>query len=162
MTLPDSRSIGYQSRTTSGLHDSEASRVSAVADGAVGLALYDYVGAGTVVRTRLYEIGCMSRVFDDSTPPVYVDLDIFNRIGTNRWTKDLGTDRDFYHVELTYDRDSGITTADDAVHGGDDVKYTMDSVNRLTQALEGKLSASSITSQNPDEQWTLRHTRYLG
>jgi YD repeat-containing protein len=158
MTMPDSRSIAYQYRTTSGLHDSEASRVSAVADGAVGLALYDYLGVGTVVRTRLFEIGCMSRVFDDSTPPVYADLDAFNRITTNRWTKDLSTDRDFYHVELTYDRDSGITSAHDAVHGGYDVKYTMDSLNRLTEAQEGTLSAGSITSQTRDELWTLSHT----
>ena len=156
MTMPDSRSIAYQYRTTSGLHDSEASRVSAVADGVVGLALYDYLGVGTLVRTRLFEIGCMSRVFDDSN--VIGDLDLFNRITTNRWTKDLSTDRDFYHVELTYDRDSNITSAYDAVHGGYDVKYTMDNVNRLTEAQEGTLSAGSITSQTRDEIWTLSHT----
>ncbi len=79
------------------------------------MAQYDYLGVGTVVRTKLNEISCMSRVFDDSN--AIVDLDIFNRITTSRWTKDLSTDRDFYQVALTYDRDSNITSALDGVHG---------------------------------------------
>ena len=107
----------------------------------------------------------MSRVYDDSAPPAYVDLDVFNRITTSRWTKDLATDRDFYQVALAYDRDSNITSALDGVHGGYhgitagyDVDYTMDNVNRLTEARKGTLSGGSITSQTRDEQWTLSQT----
>ena len=163
MTMPDSRAIDYQYRSVGGLHDDESSRVSAVADGAVGLALYDYLGAGTVVQTKLYDISCMSRVYDNSL--AYTDLDRFNRITTSRWTKDLSTDRDFYSVSLTYDRDSNITSAQDNVLGNYngvgtrwDVKYTMDSVNRLTEAKEGTLSGGSIANTARDEQWTLSQT----
>jgi hypothetical protein len=71
---------------------------------------------------------------------------------------ELATDVDFYHVELTYDRDSGIVSAQDTVHSGMDVAYTMDNVNRLTEAKEGTLSGGTITSTTRDEQWTLSHT----
>jgi RHS repeat-associated protein len=87
-----------------------------------------------------------------------VDLDRFNRITTNRWTKDLSTDRDLYQTVITYDRNSNITSIEDNVHTGLDVKYTMDSVNRLIQAEEGTLSSGSITSKTRDQQWTLSHT----
>ena len=165
MTMPDSRSISYTYSSSGGLHDDEASRVTTVVDGGTTLAQYDYLGTGMVVRTKLNEISCMSRVYDNSTPPAYVDLDDFNRITTSRWTKDLSTDRDFYSVSLTYDLDSNITSALDNVLGNYhgvgtrwDVKYTMDSVNRLTEAKEGTLSGGSITNTARDEQWTLSHT----
>jgi YD repeat-containing protein len=163
MTMPDSRAISYTYRSAGGLHDDEDSRTTLVVDGAVTLAQYDYLGVGTVVRTKLNQISCISRVYDDSN--AIVDLDAFNRITTSRWTKDLATDRDFYQVALTYDRDSNITSARDGVHGyynnvGSrwDVKYTNDNANRLTEAKEGTLSSGSITNCSRDEQWTLSHT----
>ena len=167
MTLPDSRAISYTYRSAGGLHDSENSRVTLVVDGATTLAQYDYLGLGTVVRTKLNEISCMSRVYDDSTPPVYVDLDQFNRITTSRWTKDLASDKDYYSTTLTYDRDSNITSAQDNVHGnyhssgnGWDTFYSMDGANRLTEAREGLLVGGTISVGNTkrDEQWTLSHT----
>jgi hypothetical protein len=59
---------------------------------------------------------------------------------------------------LTYDRNSNITSADDSVHAGFDVAYTMDSVNRLTRAEEGTLGSGTISNRKRDEQWTLNHT----
>ena len=164
MTMPGgSRSISYTYGSGSGLHDDDASRVTTVADGGTTLAQYDYMGAGTVAGTYLNEISCMSRVYDNSN--VIADLDDFNRITTSRWTKDLSTDRDFYNVKLTYDLDSNITSAQDNVLGNYngvgsrwDVKYSMDNVNRLTEAKEGTLSGGSITNTARDEQWTLSHT----
>jgi YD repeat-containing protein len=159
MVLPSSRSISYTYRTSGGLHDEEASRVSTVVDdtgSGVTIAQYDYLGTSTLVRTRLNAIACFSRVYDGSN--AIVDLDRFNRITTNRWTKDLSTDRDLYQTVITYDRNSNITSIEDNVHTGLDVKYTMDNVNRLIQAEEGTLSSGSITSKTRDQQWTLSHT----
>jgi hypothetical protein len=131
MVLPSSRSISYTYRTSGGLHDEEASRVSTVVDdtgSGVTIAQYDYLGVGALVRTRLNAIACFSRVYDGTN--AIVDLDRFNRITTNRWTKDLATDRDLYQTVISYDRNSNITSIEDNVHTGLDVKYTMDSVNR--------------------------------
>ncbi len=131
MVLSGSRSISYTYRTSGGLHDDEASRVSTVVEdtgSGVTIAQYEYLGVGTLVRTRLNAIACFSRVYDGTN--AIVDLDRFNRITTNRWTKDLATDRDLYQTVITYDRNSNITSIEDNVHTGLDVKYTMDSVNR--------------------------------
>ena len=90
-----------------------------------------------------------------ATSGTYPDLDRFNRITSSRWTKDLATDRDFYDVDITCDRSSNITWVEDNVHGGFDVKYTIDDLDRLTQAEEGTKSGSSIASRSRDQQWTL-------
>jgi hypothetical protein len=159
MVLPGSRSISYTYRTSGGLHDEEASRVSTFVDdtgSGVTIAQYDYLGTSTLVRTRLNAIACFSRVYDGTN--AIVDLDRFNRITTNRWTKDLSTDRDLYQTVITYDCNSNITSIEDNVHTGLDVKYTMDGVNRLIQAEEGTLSSGSITSKTRDQQWSLSHT----
>jgi YD repeat-containing protein len=159
MTMPDSRAITYTYRTSGGLHDDEASRVSTVVDGgSVTLAQYDYNGVGQVVGTTLNEASVKWKQYDTSTPPNYPDLDRFDRVIQSRWTKSLTSDVDFYSVTLTYDQDSNITSAKDNVQTGFDVNYTMDNVNRLTRAEEGTLSGGSITSRTRDEQWTLSHT----
>ncbi len=121
-----------------------------------GMDVYNYNGVAQVVGTQYGDPDVMWNLY--TTTGVYPDLDIFNRVVKSRWTKDLATDVDFYHVELTYDRDSGIVSAQDTVHAGMDVVYTMDSVNRVSEAKEGTLSGGSITSTTRDEQWTLSHT----
>ncbi len=72
--------------------------------------------------------------------------------------KDLTTDRTFYQVDLTYDRNSNITWAEDAIHTGFDVKYTLDDLNRLVMAEEGTESSGSIASRTRQELWTLTQT----
>ena len=74
---------------------------------------------------------------------------------TSRWTKDLATDVDFYDVDITYDRNSNITLTEDNVHAGFDVDYTIDNVNRLTDAEEGTWGGSSITTTSRQQEWTL-------
>jgi RHS repeat-associated protein len=157
MTLPSGKVITYKYRFSDGKHDLECSRVTAVYDDTVGLAHYEYNGVGQLVGTDLYEADVVWNMFS-STFGDYPDLDRFNRVVKSKWTKDLGTDKDFYSVALTYDRNSNITSADDAVHSGFDVKYTMDDVDRLVQAEEGTLSSGSITSKKRDQQWTLTQT----
>jgi hypothetical protein len=90
---------------------------------------------------------------------VYPDFDAFNRVIRSRWTKGLATDVDFYHVEVWYDRNSNIIAADDQVHSGVDVVYTLDNVDRLSRAEEGTVSSGSISNRTRDQQWTLSHRR---
>jgi RHS repeat-associated protein len=157
MFLPSGNEISYKYRFSDGKHDLESSRTTAVYDDSVGLAHYEYNGVGHLVGTDLYEADVMWNMFS-STPGDYPDLDRFNRVIKSKWTKDLVTDKEFYSVALTYDRNSNITSADDLVHAGFDVKYTVDDINRLVQAEEGTLSSGSISSKRRDQQWTLTHT----
>jgi RHS repeat-associated protein len=153
-TLPSGNALEFQYRNSGGLHDEEASRVTLLVDGATALVNYNYSGLNLTIGTYYYEPDITSRQFG-STSGSYPDLDRFNRVVTNKWTKDLGTDVDFYNVTLAYDRDSNITSAEDSVHSGFDVIYTNDSLNRLIRAEEGTLSGGSISSRTRDQQWTL-------
>jgi len=162
MWLPGSteKEIRFSYSTRDGLFDDDCSRVSAVraVESGTGMivAWYDYNGVGQVVGTEYTEVGAFSDV--DGGGPTYPGLDRFNRIVSSTWTKDLGTDVNFYQVDLTYDRNSNITSAQDGVHAGFDVLYSMDDTNRLARAEEGTLGGGSISSRTRDQQWTLSHT----
>jgi len=157
MTLPSGNVLTFKYRTRNGLHDEEASRVTDLMDGATVLALYAYNGAGTVVGTDYPEPDVMSRQYT-STLGDYADLDRFDRVVTSKWTKDLTTDVDFYRVAYTWDRNSNVTSADDQVHTGFDVKYGMDGIDRLVDADEGTLASGSISSRTRRQQWALNQT----
>jgi RHS repeat-associated protein len=161
VTLPGSKTFEYKYRRTNGLPDDDASRVSRILDGTTVLLNYDYLGVGTVVGTMYDEPDVMSKLYDLATPTTYPDLDFVNRVVKSRWTKDLGTDVDFYHTELSYDRNSNIASADEVgVHAKADFLYTTDNLNRLTRAQEGKIVSSSIGSsdERTDQSWTLTQT----
>lgn len=158
MTMPSGAVVEYKYRTRNGIHDDEASRVTDLVQGATTLAAYDYNGAGTVVGTDYPEPNVMWWQHDTSTWNSFPDLDRWGRVVRSRWTKDLTTDVDFYRVELTYDENSNITSADDSVHAGFDVKYVMDDIDRLIDADEGTLSAGSITSRTRRQEWALGQT----
>ena len=154
VTFPSGRTVTLSYRSTAYLHDDEASRVTQILDEGTPVATYNYNALDTVVGTTLDEPDVMSKQFG-STSGSFPDLDRFNRVVTSRWTKDLATDRDFYRVDLGYDRNSNIVSAQDQVHAGFDVLYTNDDLNRLVRAEEGTLSGGSITSRTRDQQWTL-------
>jgi YD repeat-containing protein len=157
LTLPSGNVLEYKYRSTANLHDAEVSRVTQIGEGATALVTYQYNGLDTVVGTTLDEPDVMSKQFG-STSGSYPDLDRFDRVTTSKWTKDLTNDVDFYKVDLAYDRNSNIVSAEDQVHTGFDVLYTNDSLNRLVRADEGTLSGGSITSRKRDQQWTLTQT----
>jgi len=115
-----------------------------VKDGATVLVEYDYLGVADVVGTTHDQPDVMWKMY--TTSGTYPDLDRFNRVVSSRWTKDLATDKDFYRVDLTYDRNSNIPSAEGQVHSGFDVKYTMDDTDRLVDAEEGTLSGGSCCS----------------
>lgn len=157
VTLPGGASYGFNYRGGAS-HDSEASRVSSVMDAFdTDLAAYEYIGVGQVVRTTLDEVGIFSKAYTGSGT-TFGRLDRFNRTTISSWTRDLSTDRDLYKVTLGYDRNSNITSQDDAVHTGHDVAYANDGLNRLIDADEGTLSGGSIGSRTRRQQWTLNQT----
>jgi len=162
MTLPSGKVITYAYLNREGQYDNASSRLTAIKDGAVYLAEYMYNGVGQVVKTEYLEADVMWDLTDESDVfTSYPDLDRFNRVVTSKWTKDFPTptpDIDFYGVALTYDRNSNISSADDSIHAGFDVAYSLDDVNRLTRAEEGTLGGGSISSRTRDQQWTLTHT----
>jgi RHS repeat-associated protein len=134
-------------------HDDFLSRVTHL-DPPTALVVYAYNGMGRVVGTDYAQIDVRSIVFG-ATSGTYPDLDRFNRITTNRWTAYSGTETDFYNIDLAYDRGSNITVIEDNVHTGFDVEYSIDDIDRVTQAEEGTWSGSAITSKTRDQQWTL-------
>ncbi|MFO0984308.1 MAG: hypothetical protein U1E76_21725 [Planctomycetota bacterium] len=119
-TLPSGNVITYEYLSTN--NDDKASRLSRLKDGSTALVKYDYLGVGNVVGTTYDVPDAMWKMYTSSTGD-YPDLDRFNRVTTSKWTKDLATDKDFYKVALTYDRNSNPTVAVDQVHTpGFDVK----------------------------------------
>jgi RHS repeat-associated protein len=160
MTLPgaETATITYEYGATNSIND-QISRVANIDLGANAVASYAYLGGGQVVTTTLDQAGVYSGVFD-SSGTTYPYMDRFGRITSSRWTRGA----DFYRVDLSYDRNSNITRAQDYVHtwtSGNhlfDVSYTNDNLNRLAQALEGHWNGSAITGKTRDEQWTLSQT----
>jgi len=126
-------------------------------------AAHQYHGLGQMVGIDLGPVDSMQHRYG-STSGTYDDLDRFDRVTSSRWTKDLSTDRDFYDVDITYDRNSNITRTIDNVHTDGssnhffDVSYTIDDRNRLTNAQEGHWNGSSISTEEREQTWTLTTT----
>jgi hypothetical protein len=83
----------------------------------------------------------------------YPNVDRFNRVTSSKWTKDLATDKDYYNVTLTYDRDSNPTLAQDTLYASYDSQYSMDDLNRVVRAQSGTWGGSSFSSTSRDERW---------
>lgn len=161
-TLPDSTVVDFNYRSTGGLHDADASRVSDLCIGSQVLAEYDYLGGNTTVGVEYDQPVVFSRLYNGSG--AYTDhLDRFSRVVSWQWTKDLTTDLDFVDMDYGWDRNSNVTHAQDHIHvdsnskGLFDVEYSYDSVNRLTQAQEGNWTGSAISDEARDQEWVLDH-----
>ncbi len=134
---------------------------------------YQYLGAGSLVGTSYPETGGVANLRHDNAAAgtaAYDALDRFNRVAIDRWTGNAsyspGTP---YQMNLTYDRDSNITRAEDpkVFNGGAGTTpyypyttdYAMDGLNRVTAADRGRLSSGSITGETRlTEAWTLSQT----
>lgn len=160
-TLPGSFTVTYDYSSSGGSHAADVSRVSGLTYSGGSRVLYDYLGVGQTVRTVLQEPDCTNALTDNPTwtnVPTYGNVDRFNRTVSSRWTNTSAVD--YHRVDLTYDRNSNITSADDLIPTagtnstpGYDVKYTMDNLNRVVQAEEGTLSSGSISNRSRDEWW---------
>jgi len=143
-------------------------RVSKVSVGGTDVASYEYQGAGMLVTTALKTAAADTsyRLHSGTSGSGFSGyLDNLGRVTRSQWKKLLGSPVTLYDLTLTYDRDGNITSADDAATGGSgagwDVKYGMDSLNRLTDADEGTLSAGTIGSRTRRERWD-QNTSGLG
>jgi len=92
-------------------------------------------------------------------------------VTTSSWWNTNASGTEQYDTDVTYDESSNITLIEDNVQldpgvGGNgvgtihafDAKYTIDGLNRVTQAEEGDWTGSSIATKYRDEQWTLTQT----
>jgi RHS repeat-associated protein len=159
MTLPGSRTITIDYTR---YKDDELSRVSKLKDGATNLVRYTYMGDSRVVGSEYPEPDISSLAFDSTSGSHTGYLDRHNRILQSRWSTDAPNPSiDFYQVDLEYDRNSNITWAEDNVHEGHDVMYTMDDLDRLIDAEEGTRSGSSITSRTRHQTWLHSSTSQL-
>ncbi|MBK6940452.1 MAG: hypothetical protein IPH13_09665 [Planctomycetes bacterium] len=143
--------------SSSNSNDGWVSRATELKDGAVSLVKYDYLGLGTVVGTTYDEPDVFCKRYNVANN-AYSNLDRYNRIVKDTWTKDLSSDVNFYDCDITWDRNGNITRIEDNVHTGFDVSYSVDDLDRITRAEEGTWNGSAITSRTRDQQWTLNHT----
>ena len=159
-TLPGGESLTYV--YDPGKDDDKISRVTDIKLGTTVIASYEYAGQANVVKTDLPEPDAYTKVYG-STAASYDNWDRFNRIITNQWVRDAGTAATFFDIRLTYDRNSNITRIEDTIHetyattpkGLFDVKYTIDSINRLTESEYGHWNGFSITDKSRFADWTL-------
>ncbi len=151
-TLPSGASLTYDYLSTGGRHDDEVSRVSRILHGATNVVQYAYNGQAQLVGTDYRQPAIMWLLYGSSAG-TYPDLDNFNRVTSSRWTSDLATDVDFFDLDIAYDRNSNITRVEDNVHVGFDWSYTMDNLDRLSNAQRGTWSGS-ITSEKEEQTWT--------
>ncbi len=154
-TLPEGTAMTYGYFSAGGLHNADASQLTRLTAGGVALVEYAYGGMAEVVGTQYPQPDVFMTLYDPADEDDYDRMDNFGRITECKWTKDLGTDRDFYHTTVTWDRGNFITRIEDNIHSGFDVAYTNDDLGRLTDATEGTWNGSSITSETRKQTWTL-------
>lgn len=151
ITYPDGFVVTYTYSTLSSLHDDEANRVTFVKNGGTTLATYLYNGVKHAVSIDLPE----PDIYRNQAANDYADFDRFTRVASDRWTKDLVTDIDFYSYDITYDRFDSVTLAENNIHSGFDVEYTMNDLAQVTKSEEGTWNGSSITSRTRQQVLTL-------
>ncbi len=167
-TYPSGGTLTFPSLGTANRHDAEVNRVTQVTFDSLLVAVYQYNGLSALVGTRLDEPNYYYYRYDHAGSAGNMDfVDRFNRVTSDIWTRAADTDSngtddlflDLYDLDLTYDRNSNIELTEDGVFSAKwDVDYTIDDLNRLTDAQRGTYSGGSITSEAFQESWTLSQT----
>ncbi len=142
--------------------DELASRVTRVKISSTPVAEYHYVGTGMLVGVDYPEPDVRWLMYTGA-PATYPDMDSFNRVTSSRWTSYITSPKDFYDVDVVYDRDSNVARVQDNIwkkSNGDrnfDAVFSMDSLNRLTEADEGEISSTTINNskRSRKQEWTL-------
>lgn len=139
-TSGSSQTVAYSYGSSGSIND-KASRLQSMSIGAATIASYQYMGADSLVYTNLDQPSLNTGVFESSNT-TYPDLDRFDRPTTWDWWH--GTDAAFYDLDIKYDLNSNPTATLDNIHirvtSGKhifDVAYTIDGLDRVTQADEG-------------------------
>ena len=117
ITMPDGEDYLYVFTGGGGKHDRDLSRVGQIREGiSTVLVSYDYLGQSIVAGTTLEEPDIFQERHSGST---YPDLDRWNRVTDDKWTKDLATDVNFHDLDITYDYSSNTTQVVDNVQSAD-------------------------------------------
>ncbi len=152
-SLTGGRTFSFSYRSTAGLFDGAISRVTQITDNGTPLATYDYLGVGGLVGTKLEQPLIMWKKYT-TAPGDYSDLDLFNRITTCEWSKELTpTTKDLFKSTMTWDRNSNVVTNNDHVFAKFDAWFDNDKLDRLIESQEGP-----VTSLTVNEKWTLSQT----
>jgi RHS repeat-associated protein len=154
VTQPSGATLTYGYLSANVCYDNEASRLTRIQKSGTTLVQYAYNGLGQVVGTTYAQPQIRWSLYGSTTGD-YPDLDDFNRVASSRWTTYSGTEKDFFDVDISYDRNSNITRVEDNVHVGFDWSYEMDGLDRLDRAERGNWTGSAIASQQEDQTWTL-------
>ncbi|MCP3998849.1 MAG: hypothetical protein GY722_27825 [bacterium] len=151
---PSGNTFDHEYRATGNRFDDDCSRVTHIDDGATLLALYSYNGVGHVVGIDYSGIDIKMERFESGA---YGRLDRFDRVQKDVWAAYGGSATNVYSLDIDYDENSNIVRADDHVHPTDfDVVYTIDGLDRLTNAREGDLDGNTtIQTESREQGWTL-------
>lgn len=141
----------------------QTGRIDRVTMDSVLVAEYEYMGTGFLIGTTLPEIDVF-RTFAGASSGSYDKLDRFNRVVTDRWTKDLTTDVNIHDLAIVYNRVGNVTSVDDQIiknssgNGVFDYEYEHDGLQRLKDAERGHWNGSSISTKEFEETWTMLQT----
>jgi len=162
--------VDYDYDTASGINDS-LSRLYAQKISGTSIATYSYNGEAELMEQKLSVPKLATSMDSLSSMQTYPNIDRFNRVTTSSWWNTNASGTEQYDTDVTYDESSNILLAEDNIQkdpgaGGNgvgtihafDAKYTIDGLNRVTQAEEGDWTGSSIATKYRDEQWTLTQT----
>jgi len=179
VTYPNGRVIAY-GYGPSGDHDDHLNRLHAIREGGEDLALFRYLGLGTVVQKDYCEPGVRYDLWGDM-PGTYTGFDRFLRVADLLWyryrynsssSSAAGEDEpissssssgldEVVHIKHTYDENSNRLTRKNLVaerYGSlQDQLYTYDNLNRLVDMKRGTLNAGhdEITQTNFQQAWGL-------
>lgn len=161
---PNGRTIYYDygPSSSSTVAYSATSTVREIWDGSpsgIGLAVYDYNGAGSRLAIANYPQPSFKLDHFEGTSGTYAGLDRFSRIIDQYWTGFGGTsDVDRIHYAHDYDGNRIYRQIDPAIYPTEnlDQAYTYDALNRLLTSQVGTLSGTTISgTPASQESWTL-------
>jgi hypothetical protein len=130
---------------------SRAGQLARDSSGSIGdiLAEYDFNGLGRQVR-RVHDEGSGAYGNDTKmdlwhgTTGTYAGLDRFGRIVNMKFTNFNGSPTDFERRKYGYDRNSNRTYIEHSLYKADSQSFTLDNLNRLTEAKTGILNSSNV------------------
>jgi len=179
VTYPNGRVIAY-GYGPSGDHDDHLNRLHAIREGGEDLALFRYLGLGTVVQKDYCEPGVRYDLWGDM-PGTYTGFDRFLRVADLLWyryrynsssSSAAGEDEpissssssgldEIVHIKHTYDENSNRLTRKNLVaerYGSlQDQLYTYDNLNRLIEMQRGLLNEpmTGLTQTSFEQVWGL-------
>lgn len=141
LTFPNGRVITYSYGTAGGINDL-LSRVQEIKDGSTSLAVYAYLGLGTVVQIDNAEPHLRLDLWGQ-TPGTFGGFDNFGRVIDQLWQNNTNTTpAAIDEYKYGYDLNSNRQYKANAMTTGLDEFYTYDNLNRLLTMQRGTLTGT--------------------